>query len=1213
MTNGDTVNVSATVTDGNGVDSVAVDASALGGGQNLELTQQGSTDVYSATFDVSNTDSGQDTSVSLTVTAADTAGNENTGSDTVQLDTAAPNIDTFSANFDGDKTVTVTLSANEALDANSIAVNLNNSSDQTVATLNSGDFSATENADEYSASYTFNQKFEESFSANLSAANDVAGNAVAEPGLNNDTVDVDTSALDLTIDSPTSQLNLMSDSEFDLQYSYSDTNPDNVTVGLSTNEDGSNPTYTYDIDDSQYANDNANKTLTIDLSENEESDTSDLAEGKYYVTVEAEDSNTGTASTASAETLIVVDDTEPTIENFEVDDDSSTETNFSADISDTTSGVNESSIVVDVTQDDATQTLSGGDAGVEFADGTLTVDTQNSSLNLSEDPVTVNYTAEDYSGNVAENDDNTFTINTAPPAIDIVDAEAGEDEVTVKFTENVTANDENISKDDFAYTDVSDGDATEIDSVSATTDDDGYTDEVTLTLDEKVGVADLGADEVNVREGSLSDNNDNNVKSTAATTVALEDPDAPGVPNLEVGNVTAQNEGEYNVTVMADTAATANITVKNSSGDVFVEKTNVDLDASSSVTEAFNLTDIENGDVTIEATVNDLGIDRTSEEDVETVQKDNVSATIESVQTDAGTDELVVTFSEDVKNVDGNLDAENLSDYSVSGNDATYTLTVDEPIAPSDIDSESVTVSANTEITDIVGTQADTSAVSLEDGETPSVVAADSSNGSDTVELDFSESVYNGNDEGLSADNVSYMNNSGVSHSIESVEHTAGAVTATVTLDSALTPDDMNSDEIEVTANDSVDKQTTTSEVIEETVDIDDFEVSNATDASERKIQVSFTADEELGTFDVSLSSTDDLRESDEDDAIADGIDLDDFEVEEQDGVYTYTYEHTVPRDGEFSADLTSATAIGGTSADETPDDTTVVDTQDPNVVDAEIVDAGLVEDETSGTAIAVQFDEPVSASDGFEDPGVTLDGDQLTVRDVYTDGSDQGDVYFIVEGHTPTGDAPSLSVTGDSIEERHGLDVNDYVDASSSTTLDTHEFYLANGSNFVSVPAEFGSLDIADSEFSDMSVMTYEDGEWVSYAPDKTDNQDIESMEGGQGYVVNADSDATVDVTVRNEESGDSAQNATPGQQQLQEGWNLVGHWQEGTQPAADDPGGALDSVGGDSTATNVYGQEEDAAGEFDYTTVTEFEPGEAYWVFLEDDEVYTASNYAA
>ncbi|WP_262178103.1 Ig-like domain-containing protein [Haloarcula laminariae] len=91
---GDTVNVTADVTDATaGVDTVTVDASPLGGDSSMTLTQDAG-DTYTGTFDVGSPNVGDGT-VSLTVTGADAFGQTTDASDTVTLDTAIESVETL--------------------------------------------------------------------------------------------------------------------------------------------------------------------------------------------------------------------------------------------------------------------------------------------------------------------------------------------------------------------------------------------------------------------------------------------------------------------------------------------------------------------------------------------------------------------------------------------------------------------------------------------------------------------------------------------------------------------------------------------------------------------------------------------------------------------------------------------------------------------------------------------------------------------------------------------------------------------------------------------------------------------------------------------------------------------------------------------------------------------------------------------------------------
>ncbi|EJN57041.1 hypothetical protein HSB1_44270 [Halogranum salarium B-1] len=107
VTAGDTVVVTAKATDATtGVASLTVDASALGGSDSLELTNQDDGDLYSVSFTVSEP-TVYDGSVALTVTTIDVAGNVVTDSDSVTLDTAKPAILTVVVS-DGDDDIVTT-------------------------------------------------------------------------------------------------------------------------------------------------------------------------------------------------------------------------------------------------------------------------------------------------------------------------------------------------------------------------------------------------------------------------------------------------------------------------------------------------------------------------------------------------------------------------------------------------------------------------------------------------------------------------------------------------------------------------------------------------------------------------------------------------------------------------------------------------------------------------------------------------------------------------------------------------------------------------------------------------------------------------------------------------------------------------------------------------------------------------------------------------
>ena len=152
---GDTVRITATVTDANPV-VVTTDASPLGGPSSLSLTDEDDDDVYTGTFTVDATGAGAaDGAYAFGITATDVAGNTNTVSTTLTLDTAAPaltDVDAVSDNpidpaFVGtDGTLTVRANVSDAT-AVTGAVDLTalggETNESLVATDGEGEFTAT--------------------------------------------------------------------------------------------------------------------------------------------------------------------------------------------------------------------------------------------------------------------------------------------------------------------------------------------------------------------------------------------------------------------------------------------------------------------------------------------------------------------------------------------------------------------------------------------------------------------------------------------------------------------------------------------------------------------------------------------------------------------------------------------------------------------------------------------------------------------------------------------------------------------------------------------------------------------------------------------------------------------------------------------------------------------------------------------------------------
>jgi len=126
VTDGDRVQISATVDDAtSGVDTVTVDASALGGPSTLSLTE--SSGSYTGAFTVAEPSVG-DGATSLTVTATDSVGYTDTGSDSITVTNSIDTVDslTIDADFvgvaaDSDTSIRVTASGIKDADGNPIS------------------------------------------------------------------------------------------------------------------------------------------------------------------------------------------------------------------------------------------------------------------------------------------------------------------------------------------------------------------------------------------------------------------------------------------------------------------------------------------------------------------------------------------------------------------------------------------------------------------------------------------------------------------------------------------------------------------------------------------------------------------------------------------------------------------------------------------------------------------------------------------------------------------------------------------------------------------------------------------------------------------------------------------------------------------------------------------------------------------------------------
>jgi hypothetical protein len=116
-----------------------------------------------------------------------------------------------------------------------------------------------------------------------------------------------TSPANLTLDRPAAAVDRQPTASLDVTYSYVDATPDTTTITL---EDGAGNVATFGVNDSGYAGDGTQKTVTLDLAAPDEGDLS--VDGTYDVTVTATDSSAN-AQSVTTSGLVTVDGTAPSV------------------------------------------------------------------------------------------------------------------------------------------------------------------------------------------------------------------------------------------------------------------------------------------------------------------------------------------------------------------------------------------------------------------------------------------------------------------------------------------------------------------------------------------------------------------------------------------------------------------------------------------------------------------------------------------------------------------------------------------------------------------------------------------------------------------------------------------------------------------------------------------------------------------------------------
>ncbi|WP_096390778.1 surface glycoprotein [Halopenitus persicus] len=892
----------------------------------------------------------------------------------------------------------------------------------------------------------------------------------------------------------------------------------------------------------------------------------------------------------------------------------------------------------EISGDDLDFTSSDSNAGgvnqVSGADGTvLTVDTSSSTTIDSGNQIILEYND---TVNPSENTDVALRLDPDTPDVDVTRTlSVGSTSAPTVASDGVSINETSISEGGVYGENVNGTDQT-----------------LAITFDKKMDTSvdptaslTVGGEDVSINEGSWSEDsktwsgtvdiNVSNAEVDATTTVS----DATGTNGNSLANEDTRTFEIDTASLGIDSATT------DESSDGSVDRIDVTLNDtySSAETDDFSVTDDDNDGVTVN------GINANSDSDPTTLELELSSALtanatpnatletggsitddagngVESAQTIEAADGVAPTVSsfdlvqKDGRTLNVSLDSDeqldsftvtindtegdgindddpavvtlNESDFNESVSSGTYNYTTNYTVSADGTYFGSIESAADAAGNDDVDQTTETVQI---DQTGPSITPdSPTNNAIVTSQEDITATITDDGGVGVNSGDIYVTLEDSTGELIDRgrVDATNGVTYSDGTLKIASTGDAPAYAEgdvdVTVEATDTNGEQTTESwNFTYTTVTVEEFTADGNT------VSVNVSTATSFDTVNATIQSSQSL--ADEDGVISETITL------TADGDY-YTGTFTAPRDGEYNLNTVEvANAEGETATPGLGSNTATVNTTQPYLTDATISSY-----DGSSTDITVQFNEPLAGSinDGDADSEtetLSVEGEDVTGT---TSDLESGQVTLTVSNAVQTGDEPNVSVnTAADITERSGSGT---VQADSKTTIHTTQLSLSEGTNFVSIPeATANTVDLTQYDTQPIDVVwTYEDGSWQSYDPAKSDaNNDFTALEGGQGYVFEMDQSATMDVNAYNVVGGDSQDTATPGQQELSEGWNLVGHWQEGKQTQTN----ALSTLDNRATDTAVYTQ---SGSGYTYTAHSgDLKPGESYWVFVTDDDVYGES----
>lgn len=176
----------------------------------------------------------------------------------------------------------------------------------------------------------------------------------------------------------------------------------------------------------------------------------------------------------------------------------------------------------------------------------------------------------------------------------------------------------------------------------------------------------------------------------------------------------------------------------------------------------------------------------------------------------------------------------------------------------------------------------------------------------------------------------------------------------------------------------------------------------------------------------------------------------------------------------------------------------------------------------------------------------------------------------------------------------------------TANLEISTLEKQFKQGWNYFSLPIAtqktYRVSEILD-ESKINSIWMYE-GEWKNYYPKASEN-DFSQFKAGKGYMVDAEESFTISPIVQNTvENTSDVGESVPASEDIETGWNLVGHYWEVKQSSSS----ALNTL--DTQLGEIYTQSQ--PGNLGIENLNNnFKTGEAYWIHAGSSSSYARSSH--